>query len=90
MQATSRTNDLCDACLMSKHNMVKGMQATSRTLKALSYGQRRASKKSHMYGKSLKTQMKVFKKNFNEECWKCEIFLKYFMVYGWLMAWLMI
>ena len=48
MQATSRTNDLCDACLMSKHNMVKGMQATSRTLKALSYGQRHASIKSHI------------------------------------------
>ncbi|TXG70309.1 hypothetical protein EZV62_005244 [Acer yangbiense] len=31
MQAKSRTDDLCDACLMSKHDMVKDMQATSHT-----------------------------------------------------------
>ncbi|TXG70375.1 hypothetical protein EZV62_005310 [Acer yangbiense] len=31
MQAKSRTDDLCDACLMSKHDMVKDVQATSRT-----------------------------------------------------------
>ncbi|TXG65717.1 hypothetical protein EZV62_006992 [Acer yangbiense] len=31
MQVKSRTYDLCDACLMSKHDMVKDVQATSRT-----------------------------------------------------------
>ncbi|TXG70384.1 hypothetical protein EZV62_005319 [Acer yangbiense] len=31
MQAKSRTDDLCDACLMSKHDMVKDVQATSHT-----------------------------------------------------------
>ncbi|TXG70380.1 hypothetical protein EZV62_005315 [Acer yangbiense] len=45
MQAKSRTDDLCDACLMSKHDMVKDVQAISHT-----YGLRDACQngKTHM------------------------------------------